>query len=102
MPKFYRGDAIHFIVSPLFFTFLKGCFKIKAISELTGKEYEMEDVVWYGNALQAAQYYLWNCVPVDITVSPQTKRWAFAFTKEDHKKYIGRWNEQKYNKNMED
>lgn len=55
----------------------------------------MEDVVWYGNALQAAQYYLWNCVPVDMTVSPDTKRWSFAFTKEDHKKYIKRWNEQK-------
>ena len=55
----------------------------------------MEDVVWYGNALQAAQYYLWNCTPVDITVSPDTKRWSFAFTKADHKKYIGKWNNQK-------
>lgn len=68
---------------------------MKVISELTGKEYDAEDVVWYGNALQAAQYYLWNCTPVDMTVSPKTKRWAFAFTKEDHKKYIGRWNAQK-------
>ena len=76
--------------------------EIRAISELTGKEYELEDVVWYGNALQAAQYYLWNCIPVDMTVSPDTKRWAFAFTKEDHKKYIGRWNDQKQNKNAED
>lgn len=57
----------------------------------------MEDVVWYGNALQAAQYYLWNCTPVDITVSPDTKRWSFAFTKADHKKYIGKWNNQKKN-----
>ena len=31
-----------------------------------------------------------------MTVSPDTKRWAFAFTKDDHKKYIGRWNNQKY------
>lgn len=69
--------------------------KIKAISELTGKEYEMEDVIWYGNALQAAQYYLWGCTPIDMTVSPDTRRWAFAFTKEDHRKYIGLWNEQK-------
>lgn len=68
---------------------------MKVISELTGKEYDAEDVVWYGNALQAAQYYLWNCTPVDMMVSPKTKRWAFAFTKEDHKKYIGRWNAQK-------
>ena len=29
---------------------------MRAISELTGKEYELEDVIWYGNALQAAQY----------------------------------------------
>ena len=27
---------------------------MRAISELTGKEYELEDVIWYGNALQAA------------------------------------------------
>ena len=84
-------------ISPLFFTFWnrKKEENIKTISELTGKEYELEDVVWYGNALQAAQYYLWNCIPVDMTVSPDTKRWTFAFTKEDHKKYIKRWNEQK-------
>lgn len=81
---------------PIFLLFhRKDVFKIRTISELTGKEYDAEDVVWYGNALQAAQYYLWNCTPVDITVSPDTKRWAFAFTKEDHKKYIGRWNEQR-------
>ncbi len=87
----------------LFFTIFKGRQgkKIKTISELTGKEYEMEDVVWYGNALQAAQYYLWNCKPVDMTVSPDTKRWAFAFSKEDHKKYIRRWNGQKNNSNSQ-
>ena len=45
-----------------------GGFKIKTVSELTGNEYEMEDVIWYGNALQAAQYYLWNCKPIDMTV----------------------------------
>lgn len=61
----------------------------------------MEDVVWYGNALQAAQYYLWNCKLVDMTVSPDTKRWAFAFSKEDHRKYIGRWNSQKNNSNSQ-
>ena len=55
----------------------------------------MEDVVWYGNAKQAAQYWLWHCKPVDITVSPKTKRWSLAFTKEDHNKFIGKWNEQK-------
>lgn len=80
----------------LFFTILeRQDIKIKAISELTGKEYELEDVIWYGNAFQAAQYYLWNCKPVDMTVSPDTKRWTFAFTKADHKKYIGRWNNQR-------
>ena len=68
---------------------------MKTISELTGKEYEMEDVIWYGNALQAAQYYLWNCPPVDMSVSPDTKRWSFAFYREDHKRLINRWNEQK-------
>ena len=88
------GDAIQIQFLSPFFTFKEGKL-MRAISELTGKEYELEDVIWYGNALQAAQYYLWNCIPVDITVSPDTKRWAFAFTKEDHKKYIGRWNEQK-------
>lgn len=73
--------------------------KIKTISELTGKEYEAEDVVWYGNMTQAAQYALWGASPVDYTVIPETKRWAFAFTKDDHKRFIGRWNEQKPGEN---
>lgn len=71
---------------------------MKTISELTGKEYDMEDVVWYGNALQAAQYYLWNCPPVDMSVSPDTKHWAFAFYKDDHNRLIKRWNAQKKDK----
>ena len=81
----WGGMLFKYSFSPHFFTFKEGKL-MRAISELTGKEYELEDVIWYGNALQAAQYYLWNCIPVDITVSPDTKRWAFAFTKEDHKK----------------
>lgn len=72
---------------------------MKTISELTGKEYEMEDVLWYGNMLQVAQYYLWGCKPVDMTVSPDTKRLSFAILKDDHKMYIGRWNKQKADKN---
>lgn len=55
----------------------------------------MEDVVWYGNVKQAAQYYLWGCKPVDMSVSPDTIKWAFAFTRADHEKYIKRWNDQK-------
>lgn len=86
---------------PIFYFLRRKGFKIRTISELTGKVYDSEDVVWYGNVLQAAQYYLWNCVPVDMSVSPDTKRWAFAFTKEDHKKYIKRWNEQKPQNNIE-
>ena len=71
---------------------------MKTISELTGQEYDMEDVVWYGNALQ---YYLWNCPPVDMSVSPDTKHWSFAFYKEDHKRLIKRWNAQKKDKTSE-
>lgn len=59
--------------------------------------YEAEDVIWYGNAWQAAQYYRWGVRPVDFDVSEETGRWIFAITKEDHRKYIGRWNEQKQN-----
>jgi len=36
-----------------------------------------------------------------MMVSPDTKRWVFAFSKEDHKKYIGRWNSQKNNPNSQ-
>ena len=68
---------------------------------MTGKMYEAEDVIWYGNAFQAAQYKLWGVLPVDIDVSKETKKWIFAFTKDDHRKCIGRWNEQKQSKNME-
>lgn len=80
----------------LFFTISERKVRnIKATSELNGTEYELEDVIWYGNALQAAQYYLWGCRPIDMTVSPDTKKWIFAFTKDDHRKNIGRWNKQK-------
>lgn len=77
-------------------------FDIRVLSEMTGKFYEAEDVIWYGNAWQSAQYYLWGVKPVDIDVSKETKKWIFAFTKDDHRKLIGRWNEQKQNKNTED
>lgn len=75
--------------------YMKGGFELKTISELTGKEYEIEDVVWYGNLIQAAQYYLWGCKPVDMTVDMASRRWAFAFYKTDHKRFIERWNNQK-------
>ena len=80
---------------PIFYDFTKVVKNIKAISELTGNTYEMEDVVWYGNALQAAQYYLWGCKPIDLIVDDKTRHWIFAFSRNDHKKYIKRWNEQK-------
>ena len=72
---------------PIFYDTERKVRNIKTISELNGTEYELEDVIWYGNALQAAQYYLWGCRPIDMTVSPDTKRWTFAFTKDDHKGY---------------
>ncbi len=105
-PKAFQGEILFVMTEvslPIFYDFTgkAGYRKIKTISELTGKEYEMEDVIWYGNALQAAQYYLWNCKPVDMTVSPDTKRWAFAFSKEDHRKYIGLWNSQKNSPNSQ-
>jgi hypothetical protein len=66
---------------------------LKIISELTGKEYDSEDTIPYGNAAQAAQYWLWGVKPVDMYPTEE-KRFIFVFTKEDHKKCIGRWNRQ--------
>ncbi len=69
---------------------------LKILSEFTGKEYEAEDTITYGNATQAAQYWIWGAKPVDIYPTSD-RRFVFIFTKEDHKKFIGRWNAQKPN-----
>ena len=72
-----------------------GNIELRAISELTGKIYEAEDVVWYGNMTQVGQYYLWGCKPIDITANPETRRLSFAFNKKDHKRFIDKWNAQR-------
>jgi len=69
---------------------------MKVISELTGKEYESDDTIPYGNATQSAQYWNWNIRPIDMYATPEN-RFIFVFTKEDHKKLIGKWNMQKQN-----
>jgi hypothetical protein len=63
---------------------------LKVISEFTGKEYETDDCIVYGNATQAAQYWLWGIKPVDFYPTEE-RRFVFVFTKEDHKKLINKW-----------
>lgn len=70
---------------------------LRVISELTGLEYESDDTVPYGNAMQSAQYWNWGVRPVDIYATNEN-RFIFVFTKEDHKKLIGKWNIQKSSK----
>jgi hypothetical protein len=70
---------------------------LRVISEFTGKEYETDDTIPYGNATQSAQYWNWGVRPVDMYATDEN-RFIFVFNKEDHKKLIGRWNAQKQSK----
>ena len=53
---------------------------MKSISDLTGKMYENEDVVFFRNHVQAAHYYAWGCELVDQFVDGNMK-WVFVFKK---------------------
>lgn len=67
---------------------------MKIISEFTGKEYEEDDCIPYGNATQSAQYCLWGAKLVDVFATDE-RRFVFVFTREDHRKYIGKWKAMK-------
>lgn len=67
--------------------------KMKSISELTGRMYENEDVVFFRNYIQAAYYRTWGCELVDLFVDGNMK-WVYVFWKEDHFRCRDRWDKR--------
>ena len=68
----------------------EGEIKMKSISDLTGRMYENDDVVFFRNHVQAAYYHSWGCELVDLFVDNNMK-WVFVFWKADHIKHRDRW-----------
>lgn len=59
-------------------------------SEITNKEYVVEDCVFFRNIYQISKYIHWGALPVDIFTGSDGKL-VFAFTKETHEKFRERW-----------
>ena len=63
---------------------------MKIRSDVTGLEYNDEDMCFFRNYIQAAHYKSWGATLWDAFVDSQYK-WVFVFSKEDHLKYRDRW-----------
>lgn len=58
-------------------------------SKVTGKQYNENQVVYFGNLLQSMKYMQHGATPVDILVSKD--KLIFVFTREDHSKLREAW-----------
>lgn len=73
---------------------------MKSISELTGKMYENEDVVFFRNLYQCAFYVAHNVMPVDMFTDNNGKL-VMVFDRQQHNKIIKLWVDNK-DKNKEE
>lgn len=64
------------------------------ISDVTGIEYELENVVFFRNLLQSAFYIDHNATIVDV-FTDSNKKLVFVFWREQHKDLIKSWLENK-------
>lgn len=63
---------------------------MKILSEVTGKVFDDDDVVYYRNIQQSAFYMSNKVIPVDIFCDDNGKL-VFAFKRKDHKRMIPIW-----------
>ena len=73
---------------------------MKAISDVTGIEYEMEDVVFFRNLYQSSFYIDHNATIVDI-FTDGNKKLVFVFWRNQHEDLIKLWLENKSNGDKE-
>lgn len=64
------------------------------ISELTGKEYQDEDAVFFRNLYQSTFYVKHNCMPIDMFCDGRDKL-VMVFRRDDHNRMIKKWMENK-------
>ena len=69
---------------------------MKAISDVTGIEYEMEDVVFFRNLYQSSFYVAHNAKIVDVFTDSKEKL-VFVFYREQHEDLIKLWLANKNN-----
>lgn len=60
------------------------------VSDVTGKTYDDEDMIFYRNISQIIFWLEHDCIPVDIFAGGDHKL-VVAFTKEDHKRMMPLW-----------
>lgn len=63
---------------------------MKAISDVTGIEYEMEDVVFFRNLYQSSFYVSHNATIVDV-FSDSKGKLVFVFYRDQHEKILKLW-----------
>lgn len=61
-----------------------------SISELTGREYRDEEVVFFRNLYQCAFYIKHNCYPIDMFCDGQGKL-VMVFDRQKHNELIKLW-----------
>ena len=74
---------------------------MKAISDVTGIEYEMEDVVFFRNLYQSSFYINHNATIVDV-FTDSNKKLVFVFWRSQHENLIKLWLENKRENNKEE
>ena len=68
---------------------------MKTISDVTGIEYEMEDVVFFRNLYQSSFYVDHNATIVDV-FTDSNKKLVFVFWRNQHENLIKLWLKNKY------
>lgn len=63
-------------------------------SDITGQVYEATDCVYFRNTIQSAYYIAHGAKLMDLFVDGANKL-VFVFTKEDHRKYMPGWMDNK-------
>ena len=74
---------------------------MKAISDVTGIEYEMEEVVFFRNLYQSTFYIDHNATIVDV-FTDSNKKLVFVFWRNQHENLIKLWLENKKENNKEE
>lgn len=73
---------------------------MKAISDVTGIEYEMEDVVFFRNLYQSSFYIDHNATIVDV-FTDSNKKLVFVFWRNQHENLIKLWLKNRKEDNKE-
>ena len=66
---------------------------MRQVSDVTGKVYYDEDMVFFRNYIQAAAYLSYGAELIDLFTDSNMKL-VFIFSRKDHEKYKNKWNQR--------